>query len=440
MRSFHELSGQEALSLALSLCSRASLPRRSEAFCLIEEMLWDISRGELPGACRSYHAAVAAMLRSPAPRATGDLWRDELLRCIALEEHPFALSAAGRRRDPALMAAMGEELQTMRELYELSSRDILAMLKDRKPRSSGRDGISAVSTALWSGANTRPLPRPAPEEAPGPVLPLAFTPWEYGPGSLEGDYAAQEALEELYMRFMQAEDWAALTEDLYSFFRAYGCGPFLKDRAFALRDGELAPLPPSAITPLEPVSLYEEQHVALMENTIAFMRGEPCRHTLLYGEAGLGKTAHVAALLHELPEVRLIAAARQDIEGLAALLPRLAGQPLRFILLLDDVPPDCREVRSFASRSLGLKALPENVILYATSREQPEGSVFPGALRFSYPTLPQFTSLIAELMECRGLPADRQAVHNAAVDHQVDVREKLTFQGALAIAEALAGK
>ena len=38
--------------------------------------------------------------------------------------------------------------------------------------------------------------------------------------------------------------------------------------------------------------------------------------------------------------------------------------------------------------------------------------------------------MISELLENDGAYVDRRSIHNAAVDHQVDVREKLTFRGA----------
>ena len=42
--------------------------------------------------------------------------------------------------------------------------------------------------------------------------------------------------------------------------------------------------------------------------------------------------------------------------------------------------------------------------------------------------------MISELLEAAGKYPDAQAIHNAALDHQVDARERLTVAGALMIA------
>ena len=88
-----------------------------------------------------------------------------------------------------------------------------------------------------------------------------------------------------------------------------------------------------------------------------------------------------------------------------------------------------------SSRTLGLAALPENVLLYGTSRKA--GGPFDSVLSFPYPDLNRFSAMIAELLENDGILIDRRTVHNAAVDHQVDAREKLTFRGARAVADRL---
>ena len=53
---------------------------------------------------------------------------------------------------------------------------------------------------------------------------------------------------------------------------------------------------------------------------------------------------------------------------------------------------------------------------------------------FRYPALKEFTGMISEFLEAGGKYSDAQAIHNAALDYQVDARERLTVTGALMIA------
>ena len=359
--------------------------------------------------------------------------------------------AAKGQRDEALWMLMQEELSVLGGLSQLTSQDVARYTRERqqalamRPR-QGKDALSVVATAAWGGGSTRPLPREdgeGPIPQPGPFLkaPFAFTPWQYGEPGLTDAFAADEALEEIYLRLLSAKDWGQLTEDLYNFFASYGCGPFLQHRGFRLEpDGSLTPLPESAFTPLIPTSLYEGERVRLMENTIRFLRGEPSENVLLYGGAGTGKTAYVLSLLHEFPAARLILADPGDPTALTRLLQTLAGQPLRFLVLLDHMDLAAPSAQALSGRLCGGRLLPDNVRLYATARQNtPAHPLFPLTLSFPYPSLHAFARLVEEILEAEGVPCDPQAIHQACVDHQVDVRERLCFTGAKMLAEQFKG-
>lgn len=446
MRSFCDMSAEEGISYGLSLLCRSTLPGDDPALFALARMFERLAACDLPAAMRAYHEATAALLQADDRRVSGDLFRDHLLSLVVHKEHAFARMAACGERDEGLLSNMREELSILGELAQLRSKDVARYAKERqqalalRPR-QGKDPISVMSTAVWSGGSTRPLPReepePAPNSRPMPFTQVhyAFTPWEYGQEGLVDRYIADEALEEIYLRLLSTRDWGALTEDLYGLFSAYGCGQFLQSRAFALHNGELRPIPEDALAPLVPTSLYERERVALMENTIRFMRGDRAENALLYGGGGTGKTTHVLSLLHELPEVRLVLCSPGEGD-VASLIARLGKQPLRFVVLLDDIVPDGKAVRALASQLCGGRALPPNVLLYATSRETPgPASLFSLSLAFPYPSLAAFTSLVGELLEAEGITANVHVLRDACVDHQVDAREKLTFAGARRVAE-----
>jgi len=414
----------------MSLCLRATLPGEDAAFKSLSMAIAAVAAGEAQRACRLYHEATASMLASGARRVSGDLWKDQLIHIVLHAEHPFAKSAARGERDEAMLMCMAEEMDVLGELSELTSEMFARMAIERQGARQGHDGISAMSEAVWQGMTPQKSPRA--EETDAPVkVPLCFTPWSYGEAGMSGGCVADESLEEIYRRLIADSGWGRYAEDAYNLFASCGSGEFLCWRGFyAGRTGALSPLP--EYPPLTPVSLYEAQHVALMENTISFMRGERACSMLLYGEAGCGKTAHVMSLLNELPEVRLIALGRDGLSALPDIMERIAGQPLKFILLLDDIDPDSSELRQTLSWLWGMGAQPQNALVYATSRKPSDR--FELSCRFAYPSLPQFETLIAEIMEADGAYADKQAVHNAAVDHQVDARERLAFAGARRVA------
>ena len=147
---------------------------------------------------------------------------------------------------------------------------------------------------------------------------------------------------------------------------------------------------------------------------------------------GTGKTAQAVSLLQELPEVRLIIVTEGQTAHIPGLLQRLSGQPLKFILLLDDIAAGGDGIRLISSVTAGFRAIPPNILIYATSRE--EGGPLPGRITFRYPALKEFTGMISEFLEAEGKYPDAQAIHNAALDYQVDARERLTVTGALMIA------
>ncbi len=444
MRTFQDMRGEEALTYGVSLLCRSTLAGEDPALGGLLRMFLSLLERDLPAAVRAYHDVTARLIKSEARRVSGDLWVDYLLHLVVHGEYPFARMAAAGQAEEALQVHFKEELSLLGALSRLRSQDVARFTREAQQALSlrphtGKDAISAAATALWGGNSAPSRPREEEPEPPAPSpfsrAPFAFTPWHYGEPGLPDSFAADEALEEVYLRLLSAGDWGDLAQDLYNFFASYGTGPFLAHRAFRLEEGQLLPLPTAALAPLVPTSLYEGERVALMENTIRFMRGEKAQNGLLYGGRGTGKTAHVLTLLHELPEARLVLVNRgASSQALRALLERLQGQPLRFLVLLDDGAE--KDLYSLSALVCGGRLQPENVLFYATAQEALAPPLFTLRLAFPYPSLSDFTRLVRELMEAAGLRPDPQAIHAACVDYQVDARDRLTFQGAEMLAEA----
>ena len=428
MTRLKNMNPAEAQLALVGACCRAM--HFSPAAAGLFSLLCDMDSGER-GALGGYHALTQSLLSSPARRVSGDIWRDALLYELIETEHLFALAAARGERDRAQLMAMGELLGVLGLISEVTPELIARLIAERGRLARSRDSVAMKSTAIWSGGSIANLPKAEPAEEP--QLKIELTPWKYGEPGLTGSYISDEALEEMYHRFLESGSWSGLTEDLWNFFASYGTGPFLKDRLFRLHRGELLPIhEPDGIIPL---TALEEPHAALLERTIKFMRGEKAENALITGGAGTGKTAQLLSLLNELPEVRMVILNDGDTDGVTELVSRLSAQPLKFILALDGVEPEGTAMKAVSDATAGFAVQPRNVLIYAASRS--DGGVLPGRVNLSYLNLKQFTGMVGEIMEYDGFEPDPQEVHNAALDHQVDVRERLTVAGAVSVARSL---
>ncbi len=434
MQDLNKCEPREAFALIAPLVSRSLLLRGSEAAASLRAFLSAADEGELLLAHSAYHELVAALLAAPARRVSGDLWRDYLLYLLLCTPHAFARQAAAGQVDDAVRAMMAEELCVLGSLSTLCDELLIRLAQSQgrarklKPRQA-RDNIEMFSTAVWSGGSGRSLPTPAEQQssAPTPLSgELQFTSWKYAEPALHGSYVADGALEELYARLLESPNWAAQLEGLRCFFGSYGCGSFLCERAFRFIKNELVPLPRRMLAPLlEPVC-FPAEHEQILDNVIRFMQGESAMHMLLCGGAGMGKSAQVYSVVHELPEARLVCAdADADFFRLFALL---SSQPFRFILLLDDVSPQALCGRDFY-------ALPENVLVIVTTRESAQ--TLEWAQRIAFPSLKaeRFRAFVEELLEQSYVICDAAELHNACVDYQVDARSHLSVAAALRLAE-----
>ena len=86
----------------------------------------------------------------------------------------------------------------------------------------------------------------------------------------------------------------------------------------------------------------EDQLGKLFQNTEALLSGLPAHDVLLYGPRGSGKSTAVRSLLSRYGEqgLRLIEVERDDLGELQRILRTVAGQPLKFVIFVDDLSFD----------------------------------------------------------------------------------------------------
>ncbi len=330
-----------------------------------------ICAGELRAARACFSQLEAELISggfgSRARRISGNLLTDAILETILLSDNAFSRLAAQGIMDVPLFNAMQSELTALERLNRLSEEDFINILNSLcTPQ---RDAASVVANAAWSGTSARHVPKEYSQRRdPMAGRPMrAMHSWDYGEFELTGTYFADEALAEMYRRFIMTEEWGKLTESLWSFHATYGTGDFLRYRNFRF-DGGIRPIAELNLREYIDFSFsggtdsraYEPEYVynILLKNAIAFMRDEDAVPMLLIGSKGSGKTRMLLHLVEELPELRLVSVTG-DCNGLQDLFELLSGQPGKFMILLDDMK---QETAGFTSGA----AIPENLLIAGT--------------------------------------------------------------------------
>ena len=155
-------------------------------------------------------------------------------------------------------------------------------------------------------------------------------------------------------------------------YRQEGVGPLARHKAFVWEDGTLIPVPHPDCPTSEQLMGYEHHRNQVVQNTRALLAGKYVNNVLLYGESGTGKSATVKHLL-TLPgmeQLRLIEADKENLSGLPALIRSLEGQPLKFIIFIDDLTFDRDDPTYSVLKTIlegGVERRPHNVAIYATS-------------------------------------------------------------------------
>ena len=119
----------------------------------------------------------------------------------------------------------------------------------------------------------------------------------------------------------------------------------------------------------------DRQKQALLENTRAFIAGQPANNALLWGSRGTGKSSLVKGLLNQFSDqgLRLLEVDREDLQWLPEITDLICDQPYRFILYCDDLSfeegdASYKGLKRILEGSIELP--PENLLVYATSNRR----------------------------------------------------------------------
>ncbi|MGN1451615.1 MAG: DUF815 domain-containing protein, partial [Eubacteriales bacterium] len=169
-----------------------------------------------------------------------------------------------------------------------------------------------------------------------------------------------------------ATDFEKLYAERLSRIGRFGYGIFATSVMFRVQDGSIVPVASADKTSPEDFIGYDEERRRVMENTKALADGRPAANVLLCGDAGTGKSSTVKACANHFFDsgVRLIELRKDQLLSLPAVMDRISGNPLKFIVFIDDLSfnknDDCfGMLKAALEGSASAKA--ENAVIYATS-------------------------------------------------------------------------
>ena len=154
-----------------------------------------------------------------------------------------------------------------------------------------------------------------------------------------------------------------------------GYGMFAKHHVFTVENGQLVSVKYPDPQRLSELPGYEKEREKVIANTKALLAGMPANNVLLYGDAGTGKSSAVKAIANEFaPEgLRLVEVKKNQLYQIPDLMDKLAANPLKFILFIDDLSFTANDdnfaaLKAILEGSVGGRA--KNIAVYAPSNRR----------------------------------------------------------------------
>lgn len=155
----------------------------------------------------------------------------------------------------------------------------------------------------------------------------------------------------------------------------YGYGVFAGGRMFRVSGEEIVPVKAADEISADTFVGYAHERQQVFDNTRALIDGRHAANVLLFGDAGTGKSSTVKACANHFYDqgVRLIELRKDQLFSLSHIMGRIADNPLKFILFIDDLSFNKNDdqfsmLKAALEGSASAKA--KNAVIYATSNRR----------------------------------------------------------------------
>ena len=156
----------------------------------------------------------------------------------------------------------------------------------------------------------------------------------------------------------------------------YGYGIYAENRMFYVDEqGQIVPVRNPDRTELTHLVDYQRERQIVLDNTRALLEGKPAANILLTGDAGTGKSSTVKAVANALwrEGLRIVEVRKDQLRAIAQVLDELSGNPLKFVLFIDDLSflkddDNYNALKAVLEGSVTAKS--SNVVIYATSNRR----------------------------------------------------------------------
>lgn len=442
----NELSANDCIERISQLLSRSLLMptfKENEPLPCLAKYTSALIDGDIASAQRRYHELCTSLLNNDARRVSGDLFTDYLMHLILVNDEFYKLIKHRRlsARKDSLARAMRHELRIFSELRGISSPLLYRLIRERARETqlkNGKDDIAIMSSAVWAGEAVQ---KPAADKAKkslytGRLVPeVEFFSFRYGDVELRDEYAADEALEEMYFRLLETKDWSNLYDSISEMRLAYGSGDFMRYRRFFFCGDRLMAMDKLDANGL-PVQVerclpfYDNVRESIMDNVISFMRGGEYNDMILLGAPASGKTALMLTIPEELSELRFVLVDGDGYKHIKALEYLLSQQPYRFLVVLDRLAfaeiNEKFEVSMLLDR-IGRGSMPRNAIFIATSRYMPDCVSSFEPVRMPGISQSDFIDIVAQMRDNKAADDEsyprftREDIINACLDLRIDL-------------------
>lgn len=171
------------------------------------------------------------------------------------------------------------------------------------------------------------------------------------------------------------KDFLKIYRERIAALHTKGFGIFAKYCAFSLKDGRILPIKNPDPQRLSQLSGYKLEREKIIANTVALLNDKPAPNALLYGDAGTGKSSTVKAIVNEYRDrgLRLIELTKVQLGELPTVIEKIAGNPLKFIIFIDDISFSADDDNFSALKAVlegSSAAKTSNMTIYCTSNRR----------------------------------------------------------------------